>query len=688
MFDTPLKGAIELATKHDAVVFPLSINSKVPIAGTSWKTLGSSDVAEIHKLAKKYPGCNWGVDTERSGFTVIDLDKHGASNGVAAFSKLAKENNYKPSTLSVQTPTGGYHLIYKGAHKQGANVIAPGIDIRSRGGYIVALGSVVKNRRYTLKKDVTPIEVPEWLHRKLETIKETIKEQPKSEEMIGEGDRNARLLSIAGSLRSQGCGFREIEILLNEVNENRVYPPLPPKEIYNIANSVSKYPVEDAKAVANQLAELGLDEPEDSNFLFTPDDIHEDENLKIPWLAEGRYARRYLTVGIAKGGVGKTLFLFADLLSVALGRDLLKFGTKIEKANTWLHSTEDDGVDLKRRAIGVMRAHGVTKGETKGKFFMSSGRRKNLKLATLENNKPVRNLPAIELVKENIKKNKIGLFALDPFSGCHSLSENDNTHMVLVKDILNDIAEECNCAIVVLHHARKKNTKNPTTEVEDARGASALTDGARTVLVFSEMTAEEGKELKVADYRSVVRVSFVKSNNAPPAMCKPIWFKKLTLHDEKIGAVGAATSFDVLCNNLVEEYCNEDGEDDNEGGGDSGSSRSNADTISLSDIGLSENDTKNEVNVSYKIRENPPNPVTPAITQKQFLDAIEDTCRGVNSSFKPLLLARRICKGLEGVNVDTIKRRLYRQTENSKVIEGETVKIKRGKDNTILIVFS
>ena len=680
----PLQGALFLVENHNATVFPIAKNSKIPMKGFAWRTCGVNTKKEVEELSKKYPGCNWAVDTEKSGFAVIDLDKKEDKDGVKAFSKIAKENSYnKIDTLLITTPSGGYHLIYKGSYKSGANVIDTGIDIRSRGGYIVALGSEIDKKRYTLKKNIAPVEAPAWVGGKLNAISEAKKEQVKSEEPINEPGRNVKLTSIAGSMRSAGCGQKEIEILLTAINEDRVFPPLGVHEIKTIARSVAGYPVEDAKNLTD-LNEINAANTKDSGkpFLFTPSDIKDDEDLRIPWVAEGRYARRYLTVGIAKGGVGKTMFLFADLLGISLGKDFLNFGNKINKCNTWLHSTEDDDVDLKRRSKGVMEAHKVSKKEASG-FFLSSGRQKDLKIAVMLKGTPIKNTPHIEEIKKNIKDNKIGVFALDPFSGCHGLSENDNTHMVLVKDILNDIAEECNCAVVVLHHSRKKNGKGQS-EVEDARGASALTDGARTVMVFNEMSEDQGKELKVKRWANMVRVSFVKSNNAPPKMTKPIWFERFNVEDAEAGDIGAAKAFSVECNSLVEESNEEVSEKDNGDGRSDSSDSGDTDSSSDSDSGLSTGKSCEKV-----VDKLPPPDEVPKrkLALQDFYDAIDDTCVGLNKTMSAKELALRICSVLpDWVTPQALAKRILRYTEGGESLSTGTISIKRSKNKTGYVV--
>ena len=58
---------------------------------------------------------------------------------------------------------------------------------------------------------------------------------------IPRGERNARLTSLAGSMRRPGMSEEEILTALMEVNRNRCDPPLSEDEVRSIARSVSRY---------------------------------------------------------------------------------------------------------------------------------------------------------------------------------------------------------------------------------------------------------------------------------------------------------------------------------------------------------------------------------------------------------------------------------------------------------------
>ena len=65
-------------------------------------------------------------------------------NGIVELERIARESGADiPDTLAVATPSGGFHLYLKGAVQSSAGRIAPGIDVRSSGGYVLVPGSVL-----------------------------------------------------------------------------------------------------------------------------------------------------------------------------------------------------------------------------------------------------------------------------------------------------------------------------------------------------------------------------------------------------------------------------------------------------------------------------------------------------------------------------------------------------------------
>lgn len=98
---------------------------------------------------------NIGISTSRFGdneaLIVVDVDNKGDKRGDDEILRLELQGLEFQPTFEQRTPTGGRHLVFRvdAAVKQGSNVLAPGIDIRSKGGFIVGAGSVTDSGIYT-----------------------------------------------------------------------------------------------------------------------------------------------------------------------------------------------------------------------------------------------------------------------------------------------------------------------------------------------------------------------------------------------------------------------------------------------------------------------------------------------------------------------------------------------------------
>jgi putative DNA primase/helicase len=173
-----------------------------------------------------------------SGVLVLDVD------GSAGEAELQKHGH--PVTPMVRTASGGLHLYFKHPErpvKTGIRV-APGLDVKAAGGYVVAPSSLGPNGKpyeWIVSPDEAQLaDPPAWLVGLLE------RERPKGPagpvgERISPGQRNGTLASIAGTMRRRGMGEAEILAALRVANEQRCVPPLEAEEVEKIAASVACY---------------------------------------------------------------------------------------------------------------------------------------------------------------------------------------------------------------------------------------------------------------------------------------------------------------------------------------------------------------------------------------------------------------------------------------------------------------
>jgi P4 family phage/plasmid primase-like protien len=173
-----------------------------------------------------------------SGVLVLDVD---GSEGEAELQKYGH-----PVTPMVRTASGGLHLYFKHPeqHVRTGIRVAPGLDVKASGGYVVAPPSVGSNGRpyewIVAPEEAEPADPPPWLMRLLERERIEGTAAPVGER-IPSGKRNDALASLAGTMRRRGMGEVEILAALQVTNEQRCQPPLEAGEVAKIASSVARY---------------------------------------------------------------------------------------------------------------------------------------------------------------------------------------------------------------------------------------------------------------------------------------------------------------------------------------------------------------------------------------------------------------------------------------------------------------
>ena len=173
-----------------------------------------------------------------SGVLVLDVD------GPEGEEELRKHGH--PVTPMVRTASGGLHLYFRHPEqlvRTGIRV-APGLDVKAAGGYVVAPPSLGANGKpyewIVSPEDAELAHPPGWLIEILERGRPKGPAGPVGER-IPPGQRNQELTSIAGTMRRRGMGEAEILAAIRVANEQRCQPPLQAEEVEKIAASVARY---------------------------------------------------------------------------------------------------------------------------------------------------------------------------------------------------------------------------------------------------------------------------------------------------------------------------------------------------------------------------------------------------------------------------------------------------------------
>ncbi|MEW2566607.1 bifunctional DNA primase/polymerase [Streptomyces sp. NPDC047070] len=174
-----LSAALRAAARGWAV-FPLRPGTKRPALHSEqactrtgpcasghrkWEQRATTDPDRIRAAWSQAP-FNVGIATGPSGLVVVDLDKPksqdkgnssaDAPDGAATFEALCERTGQPvPRTRTIRTASGGQHLYFAAPaavrlHNT-AGTLAPLVDTRAWGGYVVAAGSTVDSRTYEVE---------------------------------------------------------------------------------------------------------------------------------------------------------------------------------------------------------------------------------------------------------------------------------------------------------------------------------------------------------------------------------------------------------------------------------------------------------------------------------------------------------------------------------------------------------
>jgi len=224
----------------------------------------TTDAGTIREWWALWPDANIGMRTgAASGVVALDLDARGG--GWDSADRLQADHGPIPRTRATLTGGGGAHIWFTappGVHiPTRAGKLAPGLDLRGDGGFVVVPPSLhASGRRYTFgiiagdgddpdapppdPWTVPPAPLPPWL---LALIGAGSPTRPPTalvlgaDELLTEGGRNDMLTSLAGTMRRRGFLAPSILAALRSESVLRCRPPLDDDELVKIATSVARY---------------------------------------------------------------------------------------------------------------------------------------------------------------------------------------------------------------------------------------------------------------------------------------------------------------------------------------------------------------------------------------------------------------------------------------------------------------
>lgn len=163
-------------------IVPIRPNSKI-LPGAEYSgfnyTKASRSVAVIdkwfHPTDGRFAGWNLGIATGREGGVfALDVDRHGAEDGLANLNALTDEFGPLPDGPKAKTPNDGIHVLFRWQENaiNSTAKIAPAIDTRggdenSCKGHIVAWPSIINGKMYEWIEGGGIPDIPAWVMEKM-----------------------------------------------------------------------------------------------------------------------------------------------------------------------------------------------------------------------------------------------------------------------------------------------------------------------------------------------------------------------------------------------------------------------------------------------------------------------------------------------------------------------------------------
>jgi AAA domain len=271
------------------------------------------------------------------------------------------------------------------------------------------------------------------------------------------------------------------------------------------------------------------------------------------WMYGRHLIRKFLSTVFAPGAAGKTSLIFARVLSLVTGIDLLNVGEMDKsKLRAWVVNGEDPMDELERRINAICDHYKITENAIGGRLFVDSGRDTNIKIAVQDRGSTRIVQPDVDRIIECMQEREIDLLVIDPAVSFHAIPENDNTGIEMFASEWARIAEHTNSAVVLAHHVRKGGHGQQEYFVEDGRGAGALLSKARDAEVLNSMSEEEASRfgIDVQERGDYFRVEGGKPNMSKKSeRNKTHWYKMVSVdlknakNGKKSDEVGVVTSF-------------------------------------------------------------------------------------------------------------------------------------------------
>ena len=450
-------------------VFPCIQNGKRP--AVPFKDWATRDPAKIAERWTAEPDSNIGVYAGRfadnEALLVVDVDVKKGKNGNDALLALELEGYELAHTRTATTASGGRHLYYRvpEAVKQGANVLGVGLDIRSRGGYVLGPGSVIGDAVYVFDSTAPIALAPAWL---LERCGRSVRErsEPQSAPPAGVDREHSYDLALQylrshAPLAVEGAGGDEttykvacrvrdfgvpiadaVELMAEHWNDNCT-PPWAHDELAEKVANAYRYGENPPGAALPQADFTPVKPPRKAAFeLFheiKPDLLK--PALVAGWLDCDAFSAMYGPPGSAKS-------FNAINLGFHVARGEPWFGCKTHRGGV-LYLALEGGTGVRRRIEALRRHHNL--GDTVLPFAVARG-----PVDLSEGGKSMQELHDLIVEAQAEMGCPVVLLIVDTFARANPAGdENSSRDMGVVIGKIDKLRAAFGCHVLAIHHSGK-----------------------------------------------------------------------------------------------------------------------------------------------------------------------------------------------------------------------------------------
>jgi hypothetical protein len=413
-----------------------------------------------------------------SGLVVFDIDpRNGGDDSWAQWTALHGNPADGPMAL---TAGGGQHYLAR--HQPGVRSckLRDGIDLLSDGRYFVAYPSTIEGRSYQWEASSDPFDglatpaIPNGWWQSIGSVK---KAAPAASNGLIQGNRNAGLTSLAGSMRQFGMTEAEILAAISIANETRCEIPLPSSEIQQIARSVSRYePDRDIaadSAIGNDAADallLALQEEQRSDYYLTRATSFLGQPAPVPWIIKGWLPAYGTCMIYGESGVGKTFVALDMACCVAAG---LQWHGIRAAAGVVVYLAGEGNYGMRQRVASWCVKNGILKLDN---LLISN--------KAIDLDAPDSAARVIAAVRE-LTSDPVAAIYVDTLNNHMSGDENAARDTRAMINSCNVVASALGAAIVLVHH-----TGHGAESKQRARGSSAWRGALDASILVSGTTSE------------------------------------------------------------------------------------------------------------------------------------------------------------------------------------------------------